>query len=264
MIEVDETATLLDQIEFGSIGPWMLSRCMHHARPEHGDGQSQGAHRPEHVLPAEVVGNHAHHGIKQDDRKVLGRVEYGGGGATFRGGEPGRNDAAIGRKRRGLGRPEQEPQSVECPRREAGAAEETHEALEAGERRPEDDAPQVDEPGSESVEDPATWDLQRHIADREGREQEAKGDRIELQVPREVRADDRNCRPVGVVDGGDREQHQDDPPAGARRLWLVGGGGHDRGFLHLPLEGRQADGQGRRLRPLGGADDVAGIASRCG
>ena len=138
--------------------------------------------------------------------------------------------------------PEPEPQAEQRGERGAAGAEPGDDGLGHREHRPAEQAPAVDAPRARAIEQPAAGNLQRDVGPGERREQVAQGDRVQPQVARQVGADDRQRRPIGVVDRRDEEQDQDDQVArpgrlvGRRRAGVAGGGRSGLGlhavFLH--------------------------------
>ena len=217
-IEIDEAAAATDVVDLGGVGQRMVGRLVDEAVPGEAEHQADRAHQHEHPRPAEGVRDRAHDRIEEDRGKILGGVEDRRGQAALRGREPRPRrggcwpGTTAPRRRRARAAGRTAWRTRRGRRRAAG-----DDGLGHRERRPAEQAPPVDAPRALAVEQPAAGNLQRDVAPGERREQVAEGDRVEPQVARQVGADDRQRRPIGVVDRADQEQDQDDQVAGPGR-----------------------------------------------
>src|SRR4051812_20998891 len=97
----------------------MLFRAVNELEPQGGEQNAQRAHGPENILPAELMREPPHEGRKEHKREVLRRIENGGGGTTFPGGEPGSHETCVARKGRRERESGQEQEREKHSKREA-------------------------------------------------------------------------------------------------------------------------------------------------
>ena len=217
LVHVDHAAVLSDMFELGIVDPRVFTRAVDHFQPDQREDDAQDTHDNEHVFPAEGVDDPAHQRSEQHSGEVLRRVEDRRSGTAFSRREPRRNNACVARKGWRFGQAHQEAQHEQRNHRR-GHAELTDEALQHGEQRPGEDAQCVDFFRAETVQQPATGNLPGHVGPTECGEDIAEGNGVDAEVFLQAGARDGDSGPVGVVDRGHQEKHEQDQIADVSRL----------------------------------------------
>src|SRR3954466_8737792 len=152
--------------------PWLQARMVlgtvNGLEPNEANEDADDAHEVKDGRPAIRVHQPAHDGSEQGGREVLRRVEDGRGGAALIGREPGGDDAPVGWEGGSLRQADQQTQRKQSDDSRSTRSEKTDRALEQGENRPDEDAPEVDGSRAETIEQPSSGDLRDHVGPAEG------------------------------------------------------------------------------------------------